>query len=678
MNAATPITTTALERLGPAERIIETCLRFTEHCFHGRPGLIIADASTPIGVKWRPVSHVVEVKSATGEWVPTKGMSQPDGLELRKVVVAMPDLPQLPAGAKQARKGRKPKGARPPAARIGILAADGRAVADENTGAMVGFYQPPGLFPEACAWLYRQIADVWKVDNEFAGRWASYAYGQDHEDMKLVLCAFMLAQSRVGAPQTENGKLLFFDMNLRDVGRAMMLLTGKGAFNAKMVLRVRKLLGLPEIAAINRELGFAHGPRSFALKGWKRAAREWLTYRDENPKMLDGLVRSGFSGTVRTIAECSEFVASGPAFYRTLHWEQRQADHGMRKVAIGVKLAKAETWDGLDEVAICERIVKEKPAWKRIAGLLPPSGLTRAIVACAIENGAFSDKDLIIATPTLEELGLLEVQEVKARWDKARAAATDQRAAHIARNVTSKSTADALVETSEKAGQKTVEEAVRDFEVFIIVDRSGSMEVSLKLAAELCTRLLPVFPKERVHVSVFNSMGRELQIPHWSAAGVASAFKGLKAEGATDYGQGVKAIAKYAILGENVGADAKRDNLFIFVGDEENYGRATSNAFAEQVEATGLKPLAFGLVKVPGQFQLLGDSVRRTAAVLGIPCFMLDPGAFTDAYAVPRMLRTMIQSTPVQKAESAYVTPKRKTLVQTILDTPLLEVPPGF
>ena len=66
-------------------------------------------------------------------------------------------------------------------------------------------------------------------------------------------------------------------------------------------------------------------------------------------------------------------------------------------------------------------------------------GVTRAIMSAAVESGSLSNKDLIILTPTLEELGLLEVKEVKTKWEHAlKKAEDDMRATNIARNVKSK------------------------------------------------------------------------------------------------------------------------------------------------------------------------------------------------------------------------------------------------
>ena len=159
---------------------------------------------------------------------------------------------------------------------------------------------------------------------------------------------------------------------------------------------------------------------------------------------------------------------------------------------IGVEMAKGETWDELTEAQICEQIVAEKPDWKRIVGLLPKKlGVTRAIMSAAVESGSLSNKDLIILTPTLEELGLLEVKEVKAKWDRAvKKAEDDMRAANIARNVKSKDVQEQLQAAADTALQKAVEQVTKNLRIYVIIDVSGSMGQSIEKAKTLLGKFL--------------------------------------------------------------------------------------------------------------------------------------------------------------------------------------------
>ena len=642
------------ENLGPAERIIQALLSYTDHLYHGRPGMIVPDGRTKVGVRWEPVTHKVE--------------------EGNKVVYLL---------TKQGKKTIR--------TRVGLLQEDGRIL---DGAVQKGIYRPAGLFPEVAAWMYRQVAEVWKLDNEFAARWASYAFGQEHRDLKVVLAAFMLCQSRKGDPvKSGEGKVEFFDDDFRDIGEAMILLHSKQDkadkkgkadkdkadkkesrdLNPKLLLRIHDLLTLPEVAAINRELGFGRSARKPFLGRWEKAVEKWLRYREQNPKILEGLVQAGYRTTVMDLARHVGYKPETAKFFWVLRWKQAQTEDGRRGLAIGAEVKAAETWEGLSEEAICQKITKDKPNFKRIVGLLPKDvGLTRAIVAAAIDAGSLSSKDLIIATPTLEELGLLQIQEYRERWEKATKAAEDMRAANIASRVKSKEIQEKLQEAADTAAQKAVEEVMRDMRVYVIVDISGSMEGAIEKAKQYITKFLPAFPLDHLHVSVFNSSGREVTIKHASAAGVENAFRGIRASGSTSYGEGVRALSAHK-------PKDNEDTIFVFFGDEEQ-----NETFERHVEASGLRPMAFGFVKVQGtgaggtwaaQFRQEYFAVRNTAARLGIPCVMLDEAIFNDAYAVPRTLRNLIAATPVGVVPRAQVAAPRLTLVDTILKTPLLQKP---
>jgi hypothetical protein len=240
------------------------------------------------------------------------------------------------------------------------------------------------------------------------------------------------------------------------------------------------------------------------------------------------------------------------------------------------------------------------------------------------------------------------------------------RAAHVARNVTTQAAKDVLAEAADAALQRQVAEATRGLRVYVFVDISGSMEQSIEAAKGYLARFLQGFPAAQVHVAVFNTQGREVKITHASAAGVENAFRGIRAGGGTDYGAGVRALSHHKYIGQNVGDGASDDNVFLFVGDEE------AAPFTEAVQASGLRPLAFGLLKVGGGAY---NCVSHTAARLGIPCFALDERLFADAYAVPRALRALIASTPAVQMAGAQRQAPRKTLVEQILDTALLAPP---
>ena len=615
--------TTAAEKLGPAEKILQTLLNHTDHMVHNRPGMVSPDARHTIGVRWVPVTH----KDENGE----------------KIVYEL---------AKVGKKTNK--------TRRGVMRADGKV---EEAGKVVGEYRAPGLFPEVAAWMYRQVAEVWKMDNEFAARWASHAFGQEHRDLKVVLAAFMLVQTRKGDPVVDAGKVAFYDEDYRDIGEAMVLVHRRDGkdLNPKLLLRVHDLLKLPAVAVINRDLGFGNSARKPFLGRWSKAVEKWLQFREENPRMLDGLIKAGFKSTVKDLARAVGYKPSTGKFFEALGWSQDQAKDGRRQMLIGVEMAKGESWEDLTEEQICERIVAEKPDWKRVVGLLPKKlGVTRAIMAAAVESNSLSNKDLIILTPTLEELGLLEVAEVKAKWDRAlKKAEDDMRAANIARNVKSKDVQEQLVAASDASLQKTVDQVTKNMRIYVVIDTSGSMGQSIEKAKKLLAKFLQGFPPDRTHVATFNTQGRVVEIKHASAAGVENAFKGITASGGTAHGAGVLALERFKPKDDE-------DSLMIFVGDGGE--RTTFEAYVTQ---SGLRPMAFGFLMLPGENF---GAVDQTAAKIGIPCFRIQENTFDDVYAIPRTIRALVAATPVGTVPRAVAAP-RVTLVDTILKTDLLKKP---
>ncbi len=84
--------------------------------------------------------------------------------------------------------------------------------------------------------------------------------------------------------------------------------------------------------------------------------------------------------------------------------------------------------------------------------------------------------------------------------------------------------------------------------------------------------------------------------------------------------------------------------------------------------------MAFGLLMVPGgngQYSVVRDAAKQ----LGIPCFLIDDAMFDDPYSVTRTLTNLIAATPVGAAVAGVPAPRRKGLVEEILDTELLAPP---
>ena len=628
-----------LEALGPAEVIIRALTTFTDHLFHGRPGVIKADGRTNIGVRWQQATWVDE------------------GEERKVYLVAKTQTP----GKKGKMVTRTTK------TLIGTVPQAGKGIPN---GTKIGDYEwrEPGIFPEVAVYLYKQAASVWEMDKELSARWASRAFVQEHKDLKVILSALMLVQTKCGQPVMEGGEVLFYDDDYRDVGEAMFLIKGAGhaSMEPKHIALVGQVLKLPGVMEINRDLGFARSARNASIKRYEKAVHLWLAYREANPQMLKGLVKGAYRRTVIDLARHTGYKPTTTAFYDILRYKQKQAATGHRTLHIGVEVSEAQSWKGLSEQQVCERIVAEKPRMKLLVGLLPPEvGMTRAVMAAAIEAGALSNADLIIYTPTIEELGLLKVPAIKARWDEAMRKAEDQRAANIAKNVKTKEAREGLQEAADVATAKAMDEATKDLHLFACVDKSSSMQGALERGKACVTKFLGGIPMERLHVSVFNTQGSKLDIKAPKAAAVEHAFQGHAAGGGTVYSSGVSALA----------FDRPKDgmdSLFLFVGDEAGEAGAT---LAMTIRQGQFNCSALALLPVVAPGWQRGRTVRDAALALGVPYFEVEESLFDDPYNVTRILRNLIASTPVGEMPAGRTAPVRKTLAQEILETPLLQKP---
>jgi len=625
-----------VEALGPAERAIQAVTHWVDHMVHNRPGLVTHNG-TVVGASWQQATWKLEGDQKVVYTVRKVGKKQ----YKTKVGVGVPGTDEV-----------------------------------RENGQLIGQFRNPGLFPEVVKYLYEQVALVWRLDNEFCARWASWAYhNETKKDLKVVLAAFMLVQDRFGE-LVKDGDESFFDEDFREVGEAMCLTRSrkKGhTFDPKLLLRVGDVLSMPAVAEINRKMGFGRSARKAAMGRYLKVLEKWLQHMEANPQILEMLVKEkGFRTKIMQIARRVGYKPETDKFFETLRWRQKQAKDGRRSMGIdelGINryIFQPDMWTHLSEGQICEKIMKEKPNWKIIAGKLPKEvGVTPAIMCAAIEAGSLSDQDLIIMTPTLEELGLLTNVTVERKWRAAIEKAENQRAENIKRNVRTEKAKKGLEDAVDKAAEKAVAEVAKGLRIYVVVDKSGSMEGAIERAKGHLSKFVGAFPLDKLHVSIFSTVGTEVVIKAPTRAAVTQAFRGHNAGGGTSYANGVGCLlAKYK-------PNEDEDAVIFFVGDQDD---EKLDQLVHVIQASGVNPVAFGMLHVVAPGWGGGNIVQAAAARLGIPCFMVDEKVFADAYAVPRTIRNLIANTPVGKLVTSTRHPMRVTLIDQILKTPLLRKP---
>jgi len=512
--------------------------------------------------------------------------------------------------------------------------------------------------------VYRQMGEIYSLDNELAARLASHVMlHTDWKDMRVVCAAFMLAQGRHGEAVRENGEILFHDDDYRAVGEAMLKFYERGSdkmMKPSEIARVAQVLDLPGVAAVNKELGFCHEHKRKPHRGrFNKAVAEWLANREANPVVLQSLADSGWSRTVRRLCNNVGYKPSSERFFQILRWKQKQSADGHRTMALDRQVDAADTFEGLTEEQICERIAGEKIPWRKAISMLPETGLTPAIMAAL--SPSLSDKDWVIFTPTLEELGLLRDRAIKARWQEAASRASDQRARKIAENVRSRELAEKLHDGADASARKVVAEATRERDVFlfVVVDISSSMEKAIHQSKDFLKRVLPGFDPDKIAIVAFNTMAKILPLRHASAAGVDHLFKGIQAGGGTMY-----SVAIQGLRASGIEVPPDSDLIMLFIGDEA--GHDNGQQFARVIQQSGYRPAAFGHIVVVAPGWNRGSTVRGAAQALNIPYTEVVVEQFEDSYQVNRSLRALLE---------APVAGGRFPFVDKVMATPLLQKP---
>jgi len=426
----------------------------------------------------------------------------------------------------------------------------------------------------------------------------------------------------------------------------------------KAVLRIAELLETPEIAALNRKAGFGDPAAKRAPLGrWTKASSKWLAMRETNRAMLEGLVRAGYKNTIKNLARKIGYKPQSPEFFGILGWKQSQAADGRRAIALdNAKLAKSERFDGLSEAEICETIVAQRLRYKDAVGRLPSDiGLTPAIMVALLPT--LSDRDLRQLTPTLEELGLLVVPEIRAKWEKAIASSTDQRGLNIAKNVRDAKLKEKLADSADNAARKAVAAATAEAElrVMFLVDKSGSMQGAIESSKEALAKILAGFPLDKLHVAAFDTMGQVLKPKAATRLAVQHMLAPIAAGGGTIHGAAVQALHRDGL---RVPKGSKL--VVIVVGDAQGEQGA---AFANVFRTLGYEVSAMAFLQAGGT----GNTVRDCARELRVPYSEINVSQFDDPYHVPRVLRALLEA-PVA---TGAATPG---LVEKVMATKLLEV----
>lgn len=517
---------------------------------------------------------------------------------------------------------------------------------------------PPGLYEPDAIRLWDLIQSLYQVDPMFVGQLASYAMRQlDWRDLKVVLAAYLLVQ-----PQAW----------LREVGEAMILPLGgdipqKRRMRPKDVYRVGEILRSPGIVSrVRTQFGYTS---KCPMGAYRRTLQKWLLIRERIPGAIQGLVGSGYTGVVRSLAQQARYIPERWDFFRLLRWKQTPNAH--RIFGIGESIQPVETWDGLDENAIVKQIKKSNKSYMTLVGKLPPAiGLTKSILQALIKR--MSAQDVLIALPAIEAAGLLGDPTVTKIVEKAVKSAQDHRAATVKKNLKTEAAKDLADKAVAAANTKAIKDAVpdRDVRVMFLLDISGSQQGGIEISKEILPKLLTGLDPQRVHAVAFNSDARMLYDGKGTKTDLAirqidQVLKGLRATGATLHQAGIRALSALGVK-----RHPNEILILLVVGDED--GEEGSSLVSAMRDA-GLVPDAIGFVYNPVGGR--GWTLRTCASHLQVPLVDVEIGDLKDPYQIPKFLRGLVDAPVMQVAHSTAPQMARFSLLEKISLEPLL-VPP--
>jgi hypothetical protein len=370
----------------------------------------------------------------------------------------------------------------------------------------------------------------------------------------------------------------------------------------------------------------------------RTAFNKYLSYREANLNMTRGLKKAGLGNVMRTM-------------YRTLHrppsdevaailrWQQKNKKIKFEESLLNFK--------GLDDLAIAEKIQKEKLPVLGVLGALPRQ--VSPVIAVALLEQATGNQAVILKT-IFDEAGVLKDPEVMKLFQEK--IATAKTALDRAETLSENASLEVKQALSQARGEVR-KEATRGLgKIFMHIDFSSSMTEAIEFAQQRAAIIAECVdnPTQNFRWGLFGSHGKELSLPQEF---VQDAFRsmlfGLTPNGSTN------CFALYPTARE-FGAE-----IDVYVTDQgHNMGDLGYNIRKFHEDNPSLsKPKAVVIVN----FQTWDNQNQLKAALEenSIPVALMNPNTLTESALV------------VEAVRSAMFGPV--ALIDEIMETELLKLP---
>ncbi len=270
------------------------------------------------------------------------------------------------------------------------------------------------------------------------------------------------------------------------------------------------------------------------------------------------------------------------------------------------------------------------------------------VVLGLIEN--MSGGELITNTKTLERLGVFESPALKAAYNAAvKRVEKDKKVSTLKTGQAAKAMRAAGVSEKVVAKLEQIQEHQIDNKQgiegdwLVLVDRSGSMQVSLEVGCEIAAYLTRTV-KGKVHLVTFNTAPDYFDMTGKTLEQIKDTLHRYRATGGTSIGCGLELLMDKGIVvnGIAISSDGGDNSLPLF-----------HQAYARYKSKFGIEPPVY-LYHVPGEEDVLSICCQRSSIML--QKFKLGTGV--DYYSIPNFAATMRTS--------------RYSLVDEIMSMPLL------
>jgi len=475
--------------------------------------------------------------------------------------------------------------------------------------------------------VVKELIRLGQVDPYFLAHLTSYiAKKTKSKDLKVVSAFASSLSAANGTPFSPGSE--FKKPNLRYIGSsALHLLDPK---NALRVLDFAKLKFGVE--------GY-YNEASHFTRALKLAFKKYVWYRENNPFILEGIVKSGMKEIHKNIYRGLRMTPSDQAA-GILRWEQ-----------VGRKIELKESqfdFTGLTDIEVAEKIRKENLPILPVLGSLREK-MTPVIAVAILEQA--EGNQVVILRKTFEDLGLLKNKEVMALFkEKISGAKTALDRVDTLTKTASKEVAGVMKEAK---AQSRKEELGDIGKIFLHLDDSGSMQGVREIAIEKGAIFAECItnPEDNFKWGMFGSSGQELAIPtKFEKDAFAQVLFGARDGGSTN------CFALYPLARE-YGSDVD-----IFVTDQGHTDGNLASKIKRYHEVKNFpKPRACVIINVGSSEWGIEDIVQKAYEDNGIPVVVMKPEALTESALV------------VSAIKQALVGPL--AIVDEIMGTELLKLP---